>query len=80
MKIFFECSQDRNGLNSGGLFWCFSDDFTVCDQSLGSINKQLTLSYDFIWNDYFDLCTVIDRIIELYPIDSETTYRFKGLG
>lgn len=76
----FESSQDRNGLNSSSLFWDYSGDYTVRDQSPGSINKQLTLGYDFIWNDYFDLYIVDDRTIEMYHIDSGTTYRFKGRG
>lgn len=76
----FESSKDRNGLNIGSIFWDFSGVYKVQDQTAGSINKQLTLGYDFIGNDFFDLYIVDDRTIELYHLDSGTTYRFKGRG
>ncbi len=40
--------------------------------------KTLTLSYDFLGNDYFELYVINDSTIELYHPDSETVYRFKG--
>jgi hypothetical protein len=76
----FESSKDRNGLNAGVIFWDFSGVYQVEDQTPGSINKQLTLGYDFIGNDFFDLYILDDRTIELYHLDSRTTYRFKGRG
>ena len=76
----FESSKDRNGLNEGSIFWDFVGVYQVQDQAPGSINKQLTLGYDFIGNDFFDLYILDDRTIELYHLDSGTTYRFKGRG
>lgn len=76
----FESSKDRNGLNAQELFWDFSGIYLVQDHTPGSINKQLTLGYDFIGNDFFDLYILDDRTIELYHLDSGTTYRFKGCG
>lgn len=77
---FFESSTDRNGLSAGSIYWDFSGSYNVQDQTPGSINKQLTLGYDFLGNDYFDLYIVNDNTIELYHVDSGTTYRFKGRG
>jgi hypothetical protein len=76
----FESSRDINGLNISNLFWDFSGVYIVQDQTPGSINKQLTLGYDFIGNDFFDLYIVNDHTIELYHIESGSTYRFKGRG
>lgn len=76
----FESSRDINGLNAGSLYWDFTGVYTVQDQTPGSINKQLTLGYDFIGNDFFDLYIVNDNTIDLYHLASETTYQFKGRG
>ena len=62
------------------MFWDFSGVYIVQDQTPGSINKQLTLDYDFIGNDFFDLYIVNDHTVELYHIESGSTYRFKGRG
>lgn len=76
----FLSSKDRNGLNVNNLFWDFSGTYNVSDVTPGSINKHLTLGYDFIGNDYFDLYIVNDNTIELFHVTSGTTYRFKGKG
>jgi hypothetical protein len=76
----FESSQDRNGLASNGLYWDYSGEYWVEDVSPGSINKHLTLDYDFLGNDYFDLYVIDDQTIELFHESSGTTYEFKGRG
>ncbi|WP_124978941.1 nicotinic acid mononucleotide adenyltransferase [Nonlabens xiamenensis] len=76
----FESSKDRNGLSPGNIYWDFSGTYLVEDQTPGSINKQLTLGYDFLGNDFFDLYILDDRTIELYHSASGTTYLFKGRG
>jgi len=42
--------------------------------------KTLTLAYDFMGNDYFELYVINDSTIELYHPSSETVYEFKGRG
>jgi hypothetical protein len=42
--------------------------------------KTLTLDYDFMGNDYFELYVLDDRTIELYHPDSGTVYEFQGRG
>jgi hypothetical protein len=78
--LVFESSRDINGLNSSTVLWGFTGVYIVQDQTPGSINKQLTLGYDFIGNDFFDLYIIDDHTIELYHLQSGTTYRFKGRG
>lgn len=48
------------------------------DATAGSLNKHLTLDYDFLGNDYFDLYIIEDKIIELCHGSSQTTSTFKG--
>ena len=42
--------------------------------------KTLTLDYDFLGNDYFELYVINDSTIELYHVASETVYEFTGRG
>ena len=74
----FQSSQDRNGLSTGSLYWDYTGEYWVEDASPGSLNKHLTLDYDFLGNDYFDLYVIDDATIELYHVSSGTTYEFKG--
>lgn len=76
----FSSSTDRSGLNYSSLFWDYTGEYWIEDVTPGSINKYLTLDYDFIGNDYFDLYVVNDNTIELYHAASGTTYEFKGRG
>ncbi|KQC32163.1 nicotinic acid mononucleotide adenyltransferase [Nonlabens sp. YIK11] len=74
----FQSSQDRNAMTTGSIFWDYNGEYWVEDASPGSLNKHLTLDYDFLGNDYFDLYVIDDKTIELYHISSGTTYEFKG--
>jgi hypothetical protein len=76
----FESSQERNGLASNSLSWDYSGKYWVEDVSKGSINKHLTLDYDFLGNDYFDLYIIDKQTIELFHKSSGTTYELKGRG
>ena len=42
--------------------------------------KTLTLDYDFLGNDYFELYVIDDSTVELYHVASETVYEFTGRG
>lgn len=74
----FESSKNRNGSGIGGLYWDYEGEYWVEDSSPGSLNKHLTLDYDFLGNDYFDLYIIDDRTIELFHESSGTTYEFTG--
>ncbi|AZQ43347.1 nicotinic acid mononucleotide adenyltransferase [Nonlabens ponticola] len=76
----FQSSKDRNGTNAGNLFYDYEGEYWVEDVTPGSLNKHLTLDYDFIGNDYFDLYVIDDGTIELFHESSGTTYEFKGKG
>jgi hypothetical protein len=51
----FESSQDRSVVTSISLYWDYCSQYCVEDVSQSSINKHLTLDYDFLGSDYFDL-------------------------
>lgn len=76
----FKSSTDRTGLNYSSLFWDYTGEYWIEDEVPGSINKHLTMDYDFIGNDFFDLYVINDNTIELYHSASGTTYEFKGRG
>ncbi|WP_165749458.1 nicotinic acid mononucleotide adenyltransferase [Cellulophaga sp. Z1A5H] len=77
---FFRSSIDSPGTNSNNLQWDFEGDYQVYDIANDDSLKALTLSYDFIGDDYFELYVINDGTIELYHPDSGTSYEFKGRG
>ena len=77
---FFRSSIDQSGTSVNSLEWDFEGDYTVFDVENDETLKTLTLSYDFMGNDYFELYVINDSTIELYHPNSETIYEFKGRG
>ncbi len=77
---FFRSSIDHSGTSVNNLEWDFEGDYTIFDVENDETLKTLTLSYDFMDNDYFELYVINDSTIELYHPDSETVYEFKGRG
>ncbi|SDE71617.1 nicotinic acid mononucleotide adenyltransferase [Cellulophaga baltica] len=77
---FFRSSIDGPGTSVGNLQWDFEGDYQVYDIANDDSLKALTLSYDFIGDDYFELYVINDGTIELYHPDSGTSYEFKGRG
>lgn len=77
---FFRSSVDQLGTRVPNLQWDFEGDYQVYDVANDTSLKTLTLGYDFIGNDYFELYVLNDSTIELYHPNSGTTYEFKGLG
>lgn len=76
----FRSSQDAQGTNVNFLYWDYSGIYNVADVAGDPYLKQLTLDYDFLGNEYFELSVINDSTVELYHPLSGTLYRFKGRG
>ncbi|RMA66143.1 nicotinic acid mononucleotide adenyltransferase [Ulvibacter antarcticus] len=76
----FQSSQDNIGTNINNLYWDYSGIYNVDDVPGNSYMKYLTLDYDFMGNEYFDLSVINDRKIELLHPASGTVYQFTGRG
>jgi hypothetical protein len=77
---FFRSSIDEAGTSVNTLEWDFEGDYAIFDIENDEMLKTLTLAYDFMGNDYFELYVINDSTIELYHPSSETIYEFKGRG
>lgn len=77
---FFRSSVDGNGTPINNLVWDYEGDYQVYDVANDETLKTLTLDYDFLGNDYFELYVIDDSTIEMYHPSSETVYEFKGRG
>ncbi|WP_282178636.1 nicotinic acid mononucleotide adenyltransferase [Maribacter stanieri] len=77
---FFRSSLDGPNTNISYLQWDFEGDYQVYNIQGDNSLKTLTLDYDFMGDDYFELYVINDSTIELYHPDSGTTYEFKGRG
>ena len=76
----FRSSQDDNGLNPNNLIWDYTGVYGIGDVSGNEFLKTLTLDYDFLDNEYFELSVINDSKIELFHPASETVYEFEGRG
>ena len=76
----FRSSVDNLGLPLVDLIWDYEGAYEVFDVANDASLKTLTLDYDFLGNDYFELYVINDSTIELYHVDSETVYEFTGRG
>lgn len=76
----FRSSIDETGTSVNALEWDFEGSYTIFDVENDETLKTLTLSYDFMGNDYFELYVINDSTIELYHPSSESFYEFKGRG
>jgi hypothetical protein len=76
----FQSSQDPNGTNINNIFWDYTGIYNVDDVPGNAYLKYLTLDYDFLGNEHFDLSVINDSTIELFHDASGTLYRFKGRG
>ncbi len=80
LPTFFRSSVDAPGTSLGALRWDFEGEYQVYDVAGDASLKTLTLDYDFMGSDYFELYVINDSTIELYHPDSGTVYEFRGRG
>ncbi|MFC7357736.1 nicotinic acid mononucleotide adenyltransferase [Jejudonia soesokkakensis] len=76
----FLSSQDPNGTNINNIYWDYTGIYNVDDVSGNQYLKYLTLDYDYLGNEYFELSVINDKTIELFHESSGTLYRFRGKG
>jgi hypothetical protein len=77
---FFRSSIDPLGTSINSIVWDYEGNYEVYDVQNDETLKTLTLDYDYLGNDYFELYVINDRTIELYHPDSGTVYEFEGRG
>lgn len=76
----FRSSVDAQGIPLTNIEWDYEGDYEVYDVANDASLKTLTLDYDFLGNDYFELYVINDSTIELYHVSSGTVYEFTGRG
>ena len=76
----FRSSQDENGIGVNTLIWDYTGIYRLGDSTANRYLKMLTLDYDFLENEYFELTVITDDEIELYHPSSKTVYKFEGRG
>ncbi|GLB52673.1 hypothetical protein NBRC110019_17130 [Neptunitalea chrysea] len=76
----FLSSVDAPGTSINQLYWDYEGIYEVLDMSGSYQYKALTLDYDYLGNEYFELSVINDETIELYHPYSGTIYRFRGRG
>lgn len=76
----FRSSIDVSGTPLVNLQWDYEGDYEVFDVASDVTLKTLTLDYDYLGNDYFEIYVINDSTIELYHVSSGTIYEFTGRG
>jgi len=76
---YFQSSVDAPGVPIPNLQWDYEGDYAIFDTNDETL-KTLTLDYDYLGNDYFELYVIDDSTVELYHVASETVYEFTGRG
>ena len=74
----FYSSKSMVGTNIDLIYWDYAGSYTVKDVIGYDDLKVLTLGYDSINTETFELTVLSDSIVELFHISSETVYRFKA--
>ncbi len=75
----FQSSVDPVGTPVSKLQWDYQGNYAIFDTNDETL-KILTLDYDYMGNDYFELYVIDDSTIELYHVASGTVYEFMGRG
>lgn len=76
----FKSSQDQNGVHPFDVFYDYTGIYNVDDVAGTETLKYLTLDYDYLGNEYFELSVINDQTIALFHSDSGTLYEFTGRG
>lgn len=76
----FYSSQDPFGTNVDVINWDYVGSYTIDDIRDFNDLKFLTLYYDGGDTEEFELSVINDETIELYHINTQTTYVFSGRG
>jgi len=76
----FYSSQDNIGTNIDEIYWDYVGGYSVANVQGYDNLKILTLDYDSVGNEEFELTVINDEKISLYHISSGTTYEFTGVG
>ena len=76
----FRSSIDEIGTRIDNVIWDYEGIYEVFDVKNDDYVKTLTLDYDFLNDDYFELTVINDRTIELYHSNSGTIYEFSGIA
>ena len=76
----FLSSQDQNGTDINNIYWDYEGIYNVDNVAGNEYLKFLTLDYDFLGNEYFELSVINDSKISLYHSRSGTNYEFGGRG
>lgn len=76
----FKSSQDSNDLNINDIYYDYTGYYLVDDVANAEDIKILTLDYDFLGNEYFELTVMNDSRIKLFHPMSRTEYEFIGRG
>ncbi len=76
----FKSSKDQIGTDIEILFYDYLGHYEVDTIVGNNAVKKLTLDYDYLGNESFELSVINDRRIRLYHPVSGTTYEFVGLN
>ncbi|GAA4233170.1 hypothetical protein GCM10022291_09580 [Postechiella marina] len=76
----FRSSQDFGKSNPNTIYWDYTGLYGIGNITGEDYLKTLTLDYDSLGNDYFELSVINDKKIELYHTASKTIYEFEGKG
>ncbi|WP_299213116.1 nicotinic acid mononucleotide adenyltransferase [uncultured Aquimarina sp.] len=76
----FRSSEDVNVSNINDIYYDYTGYYAVEDVTNNFYMKNLTLDYDYLGNEYFELTVINDSKIELLHPVSGTIYEFVGRG
>ncbi|WP_405208803.1 nicotinic acid mononucleotide adenyltransferase [Aquimarina sp. LLG6339-5] len=76
----FKSSEDVNVSNINDIYYDYNGYYAVDDVPNNFYMKNLTLDYDYLGNEYFELTVINDSKIELLHPASGTIYEFVGRG
>lgn len=76
----FRSSKDQAGTPIGQVYWDYQGIYWIDPIASEPYVKHLTLDYDYMGNEGFELYVINDNYIELLHMASGTVYGFSGKG